>query len=124
MYGNVAPGGGVAKITGKEGETFTGVAKVYDSEPAMLDEDAYKRIYVLLCKHTALYVGEEFDLAEAKQGAQEEWASDSHGGEGITRELFMDAIFEIADMWCEDIDEDECVARCGAAKFDAIAQLA
>ena len=37
MYGNVAPGGGVAKITGKEGETFTGVAKVYDSEPAMLD---------------------------------------------------------------------------------------
>lgn len=37
MYGNVAPGGGVAKITGKEGEQFTGVAKVYDSEPAMLD---------------------------------------------------------------------------------------
>ena len=27
MYGNVAPGGGVAKITGKEGETFTGVQK-------------------------------------------------------------------------------------------------
>ena len=27
----------VGKITGKEGETFTGVAKVYDSEPALLD---------------------------------------------------------------------------------------
>lgn len=37
MYGNVAPGGGVAKITGKEGETFTGVAKVYDSEPLMME---------------------------------------------------------------------------------------
>jgi len=36
MYGNVCPGGGVAKITGKEGETFHGVAKVYDSEPAMM----------------------------------------------------------------------------------------
>ena len=23
MYGNLCPGGGVAKITGKEGETFT-----------------------------------------------------------------------------------------------------
>lgn len=37
MYGNVCPGGGVAKITGKEGETFTGVARVYDSEPKMMN---------------------------------------------------------------------------------------
>lgn len=36
MYGNLCPGGGVAKITGKEGETFSGVAKVYDSEEAMM----------------------------------------------------------------------------------------
>jgi dihydroxy-acid dehydratase len=36
MYGNLCPGGGVAKITGKEGETFSGVAKVYDSEPLMM----------------------------------------------------------------------------------------
>eukprot|EP00614_Pseudopedinella_elastica_P026812 CAMPEP_0172616102 /NCGR_PEP_ID=MMETSP1068-20121228/62706_1 /TAXON_ID=35684 /ORGANISM="Pseudopedinella elastica, Strain CCMP716" /LENGTH=600 /DNA_ID=CAMNT_0013421435 /DNA_START=129 /DNA_END=1931 /DNA_ORIENTATION=- len=36
MYGNLCPGGGVAKITGKEGETFSGVAKVYDSEDAMM----------------------------------------------------------------------------------------
>jgi len=37
MYGNLCPGGGVAKITGKEGETFTGTAKVYDSEELMLE---------------------------------------------------------------------------------------
>ena len=37
MFGNLCPGGGVAKITGKEGETFTGVAKVYDNEPAMME---------------------------------------------------------------------------------------
>ncbi|KAL3942692.1 MAG: hypothetical protein SGARI_000180 [Bacillariaceae sp.] len=36
MYGNLCPGGGVAKITGKEGETFTGTARVYDSEPLMM----------------------------------------------------------------------------------------
>ena len=32
LYGNLAPEGAVAKITGKEGITFTGPAKVFDSE--------------------------------------------------------------------------------------------
>jgi dihydroxy-acid dehydratase len=32
LYGNLAPGGAVAKISGKEGLSFTGKAKVYDSE--------------------------------------------------------------------------------------------
>ena len=36
LRGNLAPGGAVAKITGKEGLTFSGTAKVYDSEEAML----------------------------------------------------------------------------------------
>jgi dihydroxy-acid dehydratase len=36
LTGNLAPDGSVAKITGKEGERFEGVAKVYDSEEAML----------------------------------------------------------------------------------------
>jgi len=36
MYGNVAPTGAVAKITGKEGEIFKGTAAVFDSEEAML----------------------------------------------------------------------------------------
>ena len=32
LYGNLAEGGSVAKITGKEGELFEGTAKVFDSE--------------------------------------------------------------------------------------------
>ncbi|MBL8229465.1 MAG: dihydroxy-acid dehydratase [Bryobacterales bacterium] len=36
LRGNLAPGGAVAKITGKEGLVFTGPAKVYDSEEDML----------------------------------------------------------------------------------------
>ncbi|MFP4089287.1 MAG: dihydroxy-acid dehydratase [Cyclobacteriaceae bacterium] len=32
LYGNLAPQGSVAKITGKEGEKFEGTAKVFDSE--------------------------------------------------------------------------------------------
>ena len=36
LKGNLAPGGSVAKITGKEGLAFSGPAKVYDSEEDML----------------------------------------------------------------------------------------
>jgi dihydroxy-acid dehydratase len=36
LRGNVAPEGSVAKITGKEGLQFTGTARCYDSEEAML----------------------------------------------------------------------------------------
>ncbi len=36
LYGNLAPGGSVAKITGKEGLRFSGPARIYDSEQAML----------------------------------------------------------------------------------------
>ncbi|HIA47385.1 MAG TPA: dihydroxy-acid dehydratase [Candidatus Hydrogenedentes bacterium] len=39
MYGNLAPDGAVAKISGKEGLSFTGKARVYASE-----EDALQRI--------------------------------------------------------------------------------
>lgn len=39
LYGNLAPGGAVAKITGKEGTHFEGVARVFDSE-----EQALKKI--------------------------------------------------------------------------------
>ena len=38
LYGNLAPGGAVAKITGKEGESFTGSARVFDSEDAAMKE--------------------------------------------------------------------------------------
>ncbi len=36
LYGNLAPDGAVAKISGKEGEAFTGRARVFDSEEAAM----------------------------------------------------------------------------------------
>ncbi len=44
LYGNLAPQGAVAKITGKEGERFTGPARVFDSEEDMLAALEQKRI--------------------------------------------------------------------------------
>jgi dihydroxy-acid dehydratase len=44
IYGNIAPEGSVAKITGKEGLVFEGTAKVYDGEDAMMEGLANKEI--------------------------------------------------------------------------------
>ncbi len=44
LKGNLAPGGSVAKITGKEGLVFKGPAKVYDSEEQMLSALEDKKI--------------------------------------------------------------------------------
>jgi dihydroxy-acid dehydratase len=44
LRGNLAPDGAVAKITGKEGLRFSGPARVYDSEEAMLRGLEQKRI--------------------------------------------------------------------------------
>ena len=44
MWGNLAPQGAVAKITGKEGTQFTGTAKVFDSEEEMLAALEAKKI--------------------------------------------------------------------------------
>ena len=37
LYGNLAPGGSVAKISGKEGELFEGPARVFDGEKQLID---------------------------------------------------------------------------------------
>jgi dihydroxy-acid dehydratase len=44
LYGNLAPDGAVAKITGKEGLRFEGKAKVYDSEEDMIEGLVKKEI--------------------------------------------------------------------------------
>jgi dihydroxy-acid dehydratase len=44
LKGNLAPAGAVAKITGKEGERFSGPAKVFDSEEDMLAALEQKQI--------------------------------------------------------------------------------
>lgn len=44
LYGNLATEGSVAKITGKEGEFFSGPARVFDSEQALNDAIAAKQL--------------------------------------------------------------------------------
>lgn len=44
LYGNVAQGGSVAKITGKEGDSFTGRARVFDCEEDAIEALKAKKI--------------------------------------------------------------------------------
>jgi dihydroxy-acid dehydratase len=54
LYGNLATGGAVAKISGKEGERFSGVAIVFDREEAALDailRGRVKKGHVVVIRH-------------------------------------------------------------------------
>lgn len=54
LYGNLSPEGSVAKITGKEGERFDGVAKVFDSEDALnkgIENDEVKAGQVIVIRY-------------------------------------------------------------------------
>jgi dihydroxy-acid dehydratase len=44
LKGNLAPGGAVAKLTGKEGEKFTGRARVFESEEKALEAILAKKL--------------------------------------------------------------------------------
>src|SRR5690606_24890638 len=44
LHGNLAPGGSVAKISGKEGRLFTGSARVFDSETEANDAMKNKKV--------------------------------------------------------------------------------
>jgi dihydroxy-acid dehydratase len=45
LYGNLAEGGSVAKITGKEGERFQGTARVFDGESHFLEAIQNKKVH-------------------------------------------------------------------------------
>lgn len=54
LKGNLAPEGSVAKITGKEGLSFKGTAKVYDSEEEMLkglENGEIKKGHVIIIRY-------------------------------------------------------------------------
>lgn len=42
-------------------------------------------------------------LLDARKCAEEDWSNDSKGNSYITKEIFMDSIFELADLWCESV---------------------
>jgi len=44
-----------------------------------------------------------------KEAAKRDWENDSKGKRELTEGLFKDAIFELADIWCESAEENEYI---------------
>ena len=63
-----------------------------------MDKESYFHIYQLLFRAMAAREGERYSQDEAIDCAAEDWASDSRDGQSVSRELFMDAIFQLADL--------------------------
>lgn len=77
-----------------------------DAYPAhVLARDEYIRISRLLSK--ALLA--EYDAPEAQRCAEEDFATDSGGLETMTREQFMDGVYELADVYTRTVKVEEYV---------------
>ena len=60
---------------------------------------AYVAVYARICK-VLLEETEEWDEAEVIRLVEESWQTDSRGKGSLTRTMFNDSLFELADMWC------------------------
>ena len=77
-----------------------------DSTASELDREHY----MVMCVRIYKAMMEDFDLAEAEKNAADDWENDCAPGEqGLGRERFMDAIFELADVWTKSVDPSEYV---------------
>ena len=79
------------------------------SQPPSAPRAAYLQMMVLVCK-ALLEEDEEWDEGEALRLSEAAWQEDARGDPlTISRSLFNDAIFELADMWTLTTEADEYI---------------
>ena len=70
----------------------------------MLTREEYMQVFSRIF---TVMVEDDFDPDEAMSTAEEDWASDAKGGNFMRRSDFLDSLFELADVWTEEIDAQE-----------------
>ena len=65
--------------------------------PDRLGEDEYKVVFHKVYK--LMMPAADYDEAEARVAVHDDWLMDSGGRGFLTREAFLDAVFELADVW-------------------------
>jgi hypothetical protein len=75
--------------------------------PASSKTAISKDQYVVMSHNMYHAMVEEWDEDDADAVAEAEWQRDSQGASELSREAFLDAIFEVADVWTPTIDEAE-----------------
>ena len=69
-----------------------------------IDHDEYITLSCKICKAFSV---DEYDLAEAVEAAERDWISDSDNGAPLNRTQFEAALFELADVYTDSLEEDE-----------------
>ena len=66
--------------------------------------------YSMLLRRVYKALMDEWDEADADKCILDDWRNDAKGKSEIGREGLMDAMFELADQWCETIEAEEYIA--------------
>ena len=65
--------------------------------------------YVAVILRVGKVTCKDWTLAQGRKSADDDWLTDSRGCGTLNREMFMDAIFELADLWTATTEADEYV---------------
>jgi hypothetical protein len=82
-----------------------------DNDDDLLDREEYEKLYYRLLRAFDEDDDDENDLTheQAREAFEEDWEKDSGGDGTIDCCEFKDAIFELADHWCESTDAVEYI---------------
>lgn len=72
----------------------------------VVDKATYIKIYEKIFCELAEQDGEVYDEEEAREYAEEDWREESKDGRTMSREVFLQAVFEIADLHTDSISAD------------------
>ena len=72
--------------------------------------ELHKREYIQILVLVGKALLKDCFESEARREAEKDWAEDSKDAKTMTRECFMDAIFELADHWSNGVSSAEYAA--------------
>ena len=78
---------------------------------ALKEEDGTlgKRAYLAMDVKIQKALNRHFEARKAWEIAEKDWVRDSRGENTIDEKKFYDAIFELADMWTDSVEENDYV---------------
>eukprot|EP00906_Rhabdomonas_costata_P036703 RCo051454 len=65
------------------------------------NDEMSEKMYQLLCQELLKVLMAGLPKADAQKIIHQDWLADSKGQRTLTKEMFFDAIFDLADVWCE-----------------------
>ena len=87
----------VARMLNMWWATVQRFLKARRKNPNRLLEEEYKVIFLKVYK--LMMPGEDYVVSEARMAVHEDWATDCGPRGFLTRDTFIDALFELADVW-------------------------